>query len=516
MRRRTFAILLSFGLGLLSGCYKDLSTEATLMLPDIVVTGLEPSLDVVYGQEISVSVKAYMGTKTTPDFEYKWEIDLRANKPDDRVELGTEPSVTFKVANTPNTLPYMLSVTVRDPETGLCGVRSSYVHVSSSLGEGLLVAYSRPDGSSEFDIVASPAVTYGYTGEPRITRALFSLANNNQPFPEKVTALLQTNDTQNAVYDSRRILVGSEHHITAINPLTFQTQEKDGQLFSSTTISEFGPITALFNCGGYTSYMYVGESGYGHICSIDNVYAKLPTPSDKTVRFLPTNYGYGALDQGRFVLFNNGDAFYEIMAYQIMSGLKKVDADMLDFSLDGAESLMGGCLRGARPAFLIKDKTGALHITVMELSSTSAPDTFISIPFEGENIDQAVSIAFCDNGDLFYYATADALYATIISGNTSLVRKLSWKPDNEGERITSIQQYRQAWYGTGQISPSNYNFTLPTHRAMLIITTHNDKTGEGKFYLRGFNVSTGMFTFSGDYGSFGGFGEITAIAPTLR
>ena len=514
---RKFSILLLAGLQLLLGsCYQDLSTEATLLLPDIVVTGLEPSLDVVYGQELSVSVKAYMGAKTTPDFEYLWEIDLHANDPDDRVELGTEPTLTFKVANTPSSTPYMLSVKVRDPETGLCGVRSSYVHVSSSLGEGLLVAYSRPDGSSEFDIVASPAVTYGYTGEPRITRALFSLANNNQPFPEKVTALLQTNDTQNAVYDSRRILVGSEHHITAINPLTFQTQEKDGQLFSSTTISEFGPITALFNCGGYTSYMYVGESGYGHVCSIDNVYAKLPTPSDKTVRFLPTNYGYGALDQGRFVLFNNGDAFYEIMAYQIMSGLKKVDADMLDFSLDGAESLMGGCLRGARPAFLIKDKTGALHITVMELSSTSAPDTFISIPFEGENIDQAVSIAFCDNGDLFYYATADALYATIISGNTSLVRKLSWKPDNEGERITSIQQYRQAWYGTGQIYPSDYGYTLPNHRAALIITTYNDSTGEGKFYLRGFNVSTGMFTFSGDYGSFGGFGKITAIAPTLR
>ena len=102
MRRRTFAILLSFGLGLLSGCYKDLSTEATLMLPDIVVTGLEPSLDVVYGQEISVSVKAYMGTKTTPDFEYLWEIDLHANKPDDRVELGTEPTLSFKVANTPS------------------------------------------------------------------------------------------------------------------------------------------------------------------------------------------------------------------------------------------------------------------------------------------------------------------------------------------------------------------------------------------------------------------------------
>ena len=513
------SILLLAGLLLMAAsCFKDQSTEATLSLPDIVVTGLEPTLDVVYGQEVSVSVKAYMGTKTTPDFEYLWEIDLHANKPKDRIELGTEPSLNFKVANTPSSQPYMLSVTVRDPETGLCGIRSCFLHVSSSLGEGLLVAYTRPDGlTSEFDIVASSAITYGFTAEARTTRGLFSLANDGQPFPEKVTALVQTSDTQGAVYDSHRILVGSENHITAIDPLTFKTLEKDSQLFSSTTITEFGPVTALFNCGGYTSYMFVNGVGYGHPCSIDNVYAKLNAPSDKNVRFTPTNVGYAALDQGRFVLFNPNDGFYQILAYQIMSGLQRVTmASPLDFSYDGAQCLMGGCLRGMRPAFLIKDQGGVPHVVVMEPSNTAAPDSFYSYPFEGEEIDKAVSIAFCDNGDLFYYATADALYATIISGNTTQVRKLSWKPDNEGERITHIQQYRQAWYGTGQIYPSDYGFTLPTHRAMLIITTYNDKTGEGKFYLRGFNVSTGMFTFSGNYGSFGGFGEITAIAPTLR
>lgn len=513
---RKFIILLA-SLGLMAGCYKDLSTEATFTLPDIVVTGLEPSIDVVYGQEITVAVKAYMGEKTTSDFEYLWEIDLRANKPEDRVELGTEPSLTFQVANTPSSIPYVLSVTVKDPETGLCGIRSCYVHVSSSLGEGLLVAYTRADGvTSEFDIVASPAVTYGYTGNPRITRGLFALANDNQPFPEKVTALSQTNDTQAAVYDSRRILVGSEHHVTAIDPLTFRVQEKDDQLFNSTTMTEFGPVTAIFNSAGYNAYIYIGETAYAHYCNIDNVYAKVPTPADKTVRFLPTNYGYGALDQGRYCLFNEGDAFYQVYGYQVLSGLRKVDADMLYFSLDGATSLMGGCLRGARPAFLIKDKSGAMHVTVMEPSNTSAPDNFFSVPFEGDEIENAISIAFCDNGDLFYYATPRTLYATIISGNTTIVRKLTWQPDSADERITSVQQYRQAWYGTGQISPTDYQFTLPTHRAMLIITTFNDKTGEGKFYLRGFNVSTGMFTFSGDYGSFGGFGKITAIAPTLR
>ena len=82
--------------------------------------------------------------------------------------------------------------------------------------------------------------------------------------------------------------------------------------------------------------------------------------------------------------------------------------------------------------------------------------------------------------------------------------------------LARIRQYTQAWYGTHQYGPTDYPFTLPTNRSQLIITTHNDKTGEGKVYLRGFSVSTGLFTFTGDGGTFSGFGEITAMCTTLR
>lgn len=499
-----------------AGCYKDLSTEATKSIPEIVITGLAQEMSVVYGEEIHVAVNAYMGEKSADDFEYLWEIDLSAESSSNRVELGDGPSLDYKVTNTPSSRSYTLSVRVTDPETGLSGYRSCFIHVGSSLGEGLIVAYTLPDGhSSEFDIVASPAVTYGYTGQPRVTRGLYALANGGDPYPEKVTCVLQTMDTQNHVYDSRRILVGSENHVVAIDPLTFTTREKDAQLFSTSTITEFGP-SAMFNCSGYTSYILINGTAYAHICSIDNVYAKIPVSADNPIILTPYNVAYNCLDQGRMTVFNESDGFYRILGYQLNGGgFSSVDVTgSLDFPLEGARSIMGGCFKEARPAYLIKDRNGLYHVAIMILGTMY--DNFYSVPFEGERIEEAVSIAFCDNGDLFYYATPDAIYATLISGNTSMVRKLSWKPDNAGERITSVQQYRQAWYGTGQTYPSDYKFTLPTHRSMLIITTYNDATGEGKFYLRGFNVATGMFTFTGDYGTFSGFGEITAIAPTLR
>lgn len=499
----------------LTSCYRDLSTEATTIIPDIIITGVPETLDVVYGDEISITAKAYMGEKSGDDLNYLWEIDLSANSPKDRVTIGEESSLTYTVANTPTSVPYLLSVRVTDPETGLEAMGSCFLNVRSSLGEGLLVGYTLPDGQrSEFAIVASPAITYGYEGAPRITRGLYALANG-APYPERITCILQTVDSGANVYSDHRILAGSVNHVFAINPLTFEVQEQDAQLFTSTTIEKFGP-SIMFNSGGYASFMFIDGDAYSHLCNIDNVYAKLPNSIDNPVRFNPHNVGYAALDQGLTCVYNDGDAIYLARAWSLMGGgFSKLDTNgMLDFPLEGSRCIQGGCLRGMRPAFFVQDKDGAYHIVGVVSGNTK--DTAFSVPVDGENIENMVSGAFCDNADLFYYATERDIYATIISGNTTLVRKLSWKPDNPGERITNIKQYTQAWYGTGQMSAADYGFVLPTHRNILIITTYDESKGEGKFYLRGINVSTGLFTFNGDYGSFSGFGEIAAIAPTLR
>ena len=501
---------------MLCSCYKDLSTEATQIIPDIVVTGLPERLDVVYGEEIHLAVNAYMGEKGNADLKFLWEIDITAGSSKARAELGEEPSLDYVVANTPSSTAYVISVRVTDPETGLQAMKSCYLSVSSSLGEGLLVSYMLPNGkSSDFGIVASTATTYGYGGSaPRTTRGLYSLANGGV-YPERINCILQTTDTQSGVYDSRRILAGSPNHVFALDPLSFEVREQDAQLFNSKTMDKFGPST-MFNFGGYGSFMFIDGQAYAHVCSIDNVYAKVANSASNPINFTPKSVGYACPDQGVVCVYNDSDGLYIQRAYQLMAAtFGKIDTNgMLDFPLDGSVCLQGGCLRSMRPAFLVKDKNGAYHVVIVEANGPK--DVASSVSFEGPDIEKAVSIAFCDNGDIFYYATERELYTTVISGNITQVRKLSWTPSDPGEKITKIQQYRQAWYGTGQLSASSYGYVLPTHRNMLIITTYNESTGEGKFYLRGFNVATGLFTFNGDYGTFGGFGEITAIAPTLR
>ena len=205
-----------------------------------------------------------------------------------------------------------------------------------------------------------------------------------------------------------------------------------------------------------------------------------------------------------------------MQGYRVYNGALEELNTKFPFSTAGMTCKMGGALKGDCVAFLLRDAEGKYYVPIIEFSSSSAPDSYSSYELTAERLDEAVSIAFCDNGNLMYYATPDAIYAVLLMGSAPTVRKLTWKTDSADERITRIRQYTQAWYGTHQYGPTDYPFTLPTNRSQLIITTHNDKTGEGKVYLRGFSVSTGLFTFTGDGGTFSGFGEITAMCTTLR
>ncbi len=68
MKKVTHIIVSLFCLVFVS-CYKDLSTEADKIIPDIIITGLPEELNVVYGEEITLSVKAYVGVKTGDQLE---------------------------------------------------------------------------------------------------------------------------------------------------------------------------------------------------------------------------------------------------------------------------------------------------------------------------------------------------------------------------------------------------------------------------------------------------------------
>ena len=123
--------------------------------------------------------------------------------------------------------------------------------------------------------------------------------------------------------------------------------------------------------------------------------------------------------------------------------------------------------------------------------------------------------AFCDNADILFMASGSKIASIAVIGGSPVFREINWSPDSKNEVITGIKFYTQGWYGTHGFDYNSYSFPLATNRMQVVIITHNEKTGEGKIYLRPFNVSTGLFTYK-DNGVYGGFGRITAITTTFK
>ena len=270
----------------------------------------------------------------------------------------------------------------------------------------------------------------------------------------------------------------------------------------------------MFNFGGYSSCAVVNGTLYGVLCIIDNVYSKVAyskTPSDIMT---DRNFGYYALDQGALLVFNENDSkFYYIYGWGLMNSSLSELTSFFSFDYSGAKALGGGAMKGKMPALFIKDASGNHYICSVDTGSNDMKT--YTYPVNGADMDKIVDVAFCDNSDLMYYATESKIYSVLINGGKAIATVLSWKPDSADEKITDIRQYTKGWYGTHRYDLSNYPFQLEYNRLQLLITTYNEKTGEGKIYMRPFNVSTGRFTIKNN-GTLKGFGEITAIAPTFR
>ena len=186
--------------------------------------------------------------------------------------------------------------------------------------------------------------------------------------------------------------------------------------------------------------------------------------------------------------------------------------DPIGADLSGGKCLWAGAGREGRCAFLIEDAAGRHHIVNIHPSDKEV----VHYPLEASQwLPDAKYFAFCDNADIVFMATDSKIGSVTILGGSPVYRDINWKPEGKGETITGIKFYTQGWYGTHGFDYNTYDFPIPTNRMQIMIFTYDESTGEGKIYLRPFNVSTGLFTYK-DNGVYGGFGKITAVATTFR
>jgi len=502
-------------------CYKDQSTMAGEEIPEIAirVDGAEAdTLTVAYGETLSLRAVIRQQGYKSGDFSFSWEFDIQAGSSDGRYEICDTEQLEYLVSNLPSSVPYYLSLTVTNTKLDYRQMLYWPVYVTNPYGEGLLVAHTRDGGkTSDLSLVSDTPVTYGYSKDkPTVRRDIYSYNNDGKTIPGSVTSMLvrhatDMNAANVASYNDEMIMVGTADHIYNLNPVTFNIKESDAELFTK-SYDGYG-VKMLFNCGAYSSHALIGD-GTMYVCSdiMDRQYSKMSYPNEVSAVFDKTSVAFARANQGSFAGFDKVDhKFHFARGWNAYSAtFDAVDDFALPFDLKTATCIAAGGVRNDDLMFIMKSGEGKYYAVILVNGNTVGGTAYeLDLP----EIDKAVTFAMCDNAYVFYYATPDKIYSTIITGSTAVTKALSWKPDSTGEKITLLQQYDQAWLGIHNYW--TYEMTLPTHRLQIIIATYNASKKEGKIYLRPFNVSTGAFTTKVN-GVYDGFGEITAITTTMR
>ena len=494
-------------------CYKDLSTEATKTLPEIEITSEYENLEIYYGETFTFTPEVRIKGRKQSDIEYKWEMTIRPLTEKFDLELGTQKTLTYMVGNTPSNKPYTLKLTVTDKVTGLVRSQSWDAYVLSPLGEGLLVAHTADGGkTSDLSLLKAPSVTSGYSESPRTTHNLFSLSNG-KPIEGRVSSLCPVVSSNMSTYNLNRMFVGTDGELIALNYLDYKEDARNEALFQFTPDEEIN-VDFLINYAGYAHGLVANGKFYHYICNMNYLYNPVAyhyTPSDV---FSSKTITAAKYSQGDIYLIDvNQGSFFYMVGWKAGGSFEEISVNTT-YQVKGETPLACGIMKDEKACFVSKAVDGNVYATMITYATPVISSNY-NLTEVAPDIEDAKGFAFCDNADVFYYYTDRNIYALIITGKSVTLRSVAWTPESQNEKVTGLCQYQQGWYGTQQLSEIDYPHKLDTHRLQMIITTYDETTGEGKIYLRPFNVSTGLFTMQSN-GTYGGFNEITAITPTLR
>ena len=513
--RNIIARLLLSGLfvALTLSCYKDLSTEATQSLPDIEITSEFERLDVFYGETLTFTPEVRIKGRKASSIEYKWDMTLRPNDDEYALEIGNEKTLSYFVGNTPSSSPYIIRLTVTDKETGLVRSQSWNTFVSSPLGEGILVAHTADGGkTSDLSLLKAKPVTEGYASSPRITHNVFSMSNGG-PIEGRVTALCPVVSSNMAAYNLNRIFIGTETDLIAVNYVDYKEDVRNGALFQFAAEGANPKVEAFFNYAGYAHGVISDGKFYNYVCNSSYLYSQVKYHNTPSEIFSTRTMTAAKYSQGNVYLVDvNQGKFYFMMGWMPGGSFQELTVNAT-YQLKGASPIACGIMKQDKAGFLVKTEDGAYYVTTINYSEGQPQASNFKVSDVAKNLDDAKGFAFCDNADFFYYYTDRSINVVIIAGKNVTFRTLTWEPENKNEKITGLYHYQQAWYGTQGKSEDEH--LIDTHRLQMIITTYDETTGDGRIYLRPFNVTTGLFTKENN-GVYEGFNEITAITPTLR
>lgn len=524
--KKILLTLLMFPL-MLWGCLEDDSnTDIMRVNPIVIDMGNAGTSYSIYMFD-TLKIDPLIYKIGTPDAALSYEWRLHSQNKDENYDgtvIDSTMSCRAYITAPPSAAEYYLKLTVRDRQTGIENFEMFSLTVLSPFAEGLVVADTRDGRTSDLSLIVDRCFNNRVEKkeDTKLFRNVWSDVNG-APVDGVVKGIIVAGYTSNRsltvatdkgflradYYDYVLIPGECDRNLFVVAPEDYDRSEFIGFYFDNSAKQEFmnfgGKIWPhpLFGGGKqYGFYLYPGGfSDYNvtHFCYLQS-----------------QQLGYGYDERyHRLAFFAARSAFYPVD--QLTGGQNAFDVNRLE----DYEPLYMGQTNTSTVHLLARQKsTGKYLGLTMEALTSAAAGNSTTLGKNVFDLSSATEIAnakyFAMNiiEDAVYYATDTKVYATAIA---NIYSRVQWEAP-AGEKITDIR----VWKENGRIdyeehdpsSTTGFQTTATTNR-MMLITTYNESTGEGRIYAVPI-VTLGIGGLEQNpayHRVFDGFGRILAVCP---
>ncbi len=496
-----------------AACRKDDSSFATDKLPDLSFGyAAGEALTVYQFNTLQLDPKINYDGADKSKFTYTWMIN-----PDPRdtsfITIDDSEQLSYEVGFTPNTGTYYhtLKLYVTNVDTKLQVIHYWKLTVLNNIGEGLVIATTKDNATTDFSHIMSQEVTTNYS-EVSIKRDILSSVNGSG-----INGLVHDLYFAN-VRGGNRVYALTANNMYAYNTLNYSYVGDKNDLFV-TPPATLNPGT-FYYC--YQNDVYLGNDMiyYGWFATaakigVQSLYAQ-PVPkiialnanSGNTFTYDPAfRIHYYDEKNGKFAYiqgpFSFSDKTQNFSPNETYNGVNAGN-------YPGKVNVAAGISVDRGFLHLLKDKSsGAYELLVFDGGVNEYGEPYVA-PRAVKKVDlsaapginNATHFVMLDDQNVMFYATADKIYAVIFAGSTPIVEERYTVP--AGESITTLDIYRQYGY-------PNQESYISTNNKQLILSTYNGTEGKVRL-LPLINLGAGNINAAG-IKTFTGFDKILSVVP---
>ena len=500
------ALCVNFLLGM-TGCYEDLSTEATHTIPEIVIdtTGIDATFTLKRFERLQINPKVSKEGTDPSEFSYKWMLSMKPVKfgTQDAYEcISEEKDLDAEINRDDDETTYRLWYQVTDNTTGLRKDMIWTIRVLAPYGEGLLVA-EEVNGGTDLALIESEEFSDGWEEAPLIRHDIFSTANDGAVIDADIFQLSAFREGS-STYTKYYLTLGEGNDKYLLMNKTYKVVQRNEEAFEAGSVKKVAPTQFI----PFAYAFYLVNDGKMHWM--------FTSPNSTQMKWspeVPYQGGYVALNMlaGGKYTGTNYSFYYDEANSRLMQlynttmrwdlatiSVGKVNGINFDpTNCPGIEMIYGGIAPDNRVYGLFKRNDGSYFILCLN-GPKQYFDRYYELP--ACELDNAIAYASCEMGNVLYFATTNKIYAIQLDAAPVSI----YEAYSTTEEITHMSIFRQAKNAT-----SSSNATLAGSAQTILVTTWNGTKGT-VHYLPIDNGTTGDLNL-GEAKKFEGFGKISTV-----